>query len=68
MDYLIGQRVRISDDAFPDSDDPRDQLARGQVATVFAVISDDGCLLVETDEYDLMPVLNTELEPLLTTQ
>ena len=64
MDIQIGQRVRISEHAFPDSDDPRDVAARGQVVTVFAAVSDDGCWLVETDEYDLLPVLDTELEPL----
>ena len=64
MDYSIGQRVRITDDAFPDSDEPADIAARGKEATVFASVSDDGCWLVETDEYDLLPVLDTELEPL----
>ena len=62
--YEIGQRVRIKDDAFSDSDDPRDEAARGQEATVFAFVSDDRCLLVETDDYDLYPVLVEELEPL----
>lgn len=64
MDVQIGQRVRISKHAFPDSDDPYDIAARGQEVTVFASVSDDGCWLVETDEYDLLPVLDTELEPL----
>ncbi len=64
MDIQIGQRVRISDDAFPGSDEPADIAARGKEATVFASVSDDGCWLVETDEYDLLPVLDTELEPL----
>lgn len=64
MEIQIGQRVRISDDAFPGSDEPADIAARGKEATVFAAISDDGCWLVETDEYDLLPVLGTELEPL----
>lgn len=64
MDIQIGQRVRISENAFPGSDEPSDNAARGQEATVFAAISDDGCWLVETDEYDLLPVLDTELESL----
>lgn len=64
MDYSIGQRVRITDDAFPDSDEPADIAARGKEATVFASVSDDGCWLVETDEYDLLPVLAEEIEPL----
>lgn len=67
MDIEVGDRVRISDDAFSDSDDPRDVAARGQVVTVFAAVSDDGCWLVETDEYDLLPVLITELEPLVVS-
>jgi hypothetical protein len=64
MDIQIGQRVRISDDAFPGSDDQDDIEARGKEVTVFASVSDDGCWLVETDEYDLLPVLDTELEPI----
>lgn len=63
-DIQIGQRVRISENAFPDSDDLDDIEARGKEATVFASVSDDGCWLVETDEYDLLPVLDTELEPI----
>lgn len=34
MDIQAGQRVRISDAAFPGSDDPADVAARGQEATV----------------------------------
>lgn len=69
LDIQIGQRIRISDDAFFDSDDPRDVAARGQETTVFASVSADGhCWLVETDEYDLIPVLDTELEPLPTKE
>lgn len=64
MDIQIGQRARISQNAFSDSDDPYDIAARGKEVTVNAAISDDGCWLVETDEYDLLPVLDTELEPL----
>lgn len=65
MDIQIGQRVRISDDAFPGSDEPADIAARGQQVTVFASVSEDGhCWLVETDEYDLLPILDTEIEPL----
>lgn len=64
MDIQVGQRVRISENAFPGSDEPADITARGQEVTVFASVSDDGCWLVETDEYDLLPVLDTELEPL----
>ena len=62
MDIQIGQRVRISDNAFPGSDEPADIAARGAEVTVFASASDDGCWIVETDEYDLLPVLDTELE------
>lgn len=64
MDIQIGQRVRISKHAFPGSDEPDDIAARGKEATVFAAISDDGCWLVETDEYDLLPVTAEEIEPL----
>lgn len=65
MDIQIGQRVRISENAFPGSDEPSDNAARGQQVTVFASVSEDGhCWLVETDEYDLLPVLDTELESL----
>lgn len=62
MDVQIGQRVRISDDAFPGSDEAADIAARNAEVTVFASVSDDGCWFVETDEYDLLPVLDTELE------
>ncbi len=68
MDFQIGQRVRITDDAFPGSDEPDDIAARGQEATVFASVSDDGCWLVETDEYDLLPILAEEIEPLTTKE
>lgn len=34
MGIQSGQRVRISDDAFPGSDEPTDIAARGQEATV----------------------------------
>ena len=64
MDIQIGQRVCISKHAFPGSDDPDDIAARGTEVTVFGPVLDDGYWLVETDEYMLLPVLDTELEPL----
>jgi hypothetical protein len=68
LDISIGQRVRISDNAFPGTDEPADIAARGKEATVFASVSDDGCWLVETDEYDLIPVTVDEIEPLTTEE
>lgn len=60
----VDQRVRILGDAFPGSDERADIAARGQEATVFDSVSDDGCWLVETDEHDLLPVTVDEIQPL----
>ncbi len=68
MDIQIGQRVRISNDAFPGSDEPADIAARGAEATYNGSLSEvfgmdeTECLVVTTDDGTDHLVLLSEIE------
>lgn len=69
MGFQIGQRVRITDDAFPGSDEPADIAARG---TDVRIVRDlgletpgwNGCYIVETPDGSWHPVVVEELTPI----
>lgn len=70
MDIQIGQRVRISENAFPGSDEPDDVECRGQLAIVVEDLSGQfgpdwgNCAIVRTDDGYKHYVMIEELEPL----
>ena len=61
--FKVGDRVRILENAFPDSDDPEDAKARGKVGTIVWDMG-DGLWHVEVEELDdpYCPVLESEIE------
>ena len=70
MDIQIGQRVRISEHAYPGSDEPDDVECRGQLAIVvegmFVQIGPEwgNCAIVRTADGCKHYVMIDELKPL----
>lgn len=73
--FTVGQKVRIKENAFPDSSDECDILARGKTGIIVTDLEQavgggwNGCYEIELDEpinkddINIYPIESTEIEP-----